>query len=133
MAVGVGLHRQTWPALPVQAAGGSATSSGPKLATGQAAVAVRFPYASDGFFATSDRTAPDEHTTLLQSHGEIAAAAELHTFELKTSGTALELVAAFVPQGHRHPGPRRVPDDRGRRQRLVARVLDRGRRRRAGR
>ncbi|MFI6990578.1 hypothetical protein [Nonomuraea wenchangensis] len=36
------------------------------IATGQAAVAVRFPYASDGFFATSDWTAPDKHTTLLQ-------------------------------------------------------------------
>ncbi|GAA1748934.1 hypothetical protein [Nonomuraea bangladeshensis] len=92
------------------------------LATGQAAVAVRFPYASDGFFATSDWTAPDKHTTVLQSlgehacrfertlddttyvvrldwsDGEIAAAAEPHTFELKTSATSLELVATFAPQ-----------------------------------
>ncbi|MEV4117069.1 hypothetical protein [Nonomuraea sp. NPDC049695] len=35
------------------------------LATGQAAVAVRFPYAGDGFFQTSDWTAADQHATTL--------------------------------------------------------------------
>ncbi|MET7334703.1 hypothetical protein [Nonomuraea sp. NPDC005650] len=91
------------------------------LATGRAAVAVRFPYASDGFFQTSDWTAPDRHTTTSQSLGEqacrldrvlddtayvtrldwsegdLAATAEPHTFELTTSATTLEVVATFVP------------------------------------
>ncbi|MEV4112710.1 hypothetical protein [Nonomuraea sp. NPDC049695] len=91
------------------------------LATGQAGIAIRFPYASDGFFATSDWTASDRHTTTLQplndracrfervlddtayvlrldwSEGNVRATAEPHTFELRTSATTLELVATFAP------------------------------------
>ncbi|MEV4171232.1 GMC oxidoreductase [Nonomuraea sp. NPDC049709] len=90
------------------------------LATGQAAVAVRFPYASDGFFDTSGWSAPDRHATTLHPldehacrfsrilddttyatrlEGEVNAAAEPHTFELATSAGVLELVAAFAPGG----------------------------------
>ncbi|MFB4278611.1 hypothetical protein ACBJ59_25200 [Nonomuraea sp. MTCD27] len=93
------------------------------LATGRAAVAVRFPYASDGFFDTSDWSAPDRHTTTLHpldehacrfgrilddttyatrldwSEGEVNATAEPHTFELTTSAGVLELVATFAPGG----------------------------------
>jgi hypothetical protein len=91
------------------------------LASGQAAVAVRFPYASDGFFQTSDWTAPDKHEAILDplgenacrfrrrldafgytvrldwSEGGVRAAATPHAFVLSTSATALELVAAFAP------------------------------------
>ncbi|MCG5213287.1 hypothetical protein [Streptosporangium sp. KLBMP 9127] len=93
------------------------------LATGQAAVAVRFPYASDGFFETSDWTAPDRHTTTLHllderacrfdrvlddttyevrldwSEGTVNATGEPHTYELTTTATVLELVATFAPGG----------------------------------
>ncbi|MFC4117351.1 hypothetical protein [Nonomuraea zeae] len=93
------------------------------LATGRLGVAVRFPYASAGFFETSDWTAPDRHTTTLQelderachfgrelddttygmrldwSEGTVKAAEEPHTFELTTTATTLELVATFAPGG----------------------------------
>ncbi|MFB4263106.1 hypothetical protein [Nonomuraea sp. GTA35] len=93
------------------------------LATGRAAVAVRFPYASDGFFATSDWDAPDRHTTTLHlldqhacrfgrilddtsyamrldwSEGGIGPAAQPHTFELTTPAATLDLVAGFAPGG----------------------------------
>ncbi|MER6007857.1 hypothetical protein ABT120_55615 [Nonomuraea angiospora] len=94
------------------------------LATGQAAVAVRFPSASDGFFEASDWTAPDRHTTTLHvlderacrfgrvlddttyvmrldwsAQATIDATAEPHTFEVTTSATTLELVATFAPGG----------------------------------
>jgi hypothetical protein len=93
------------------------------LATGRAAVAVRFPYASDGFFATSDRDAPDRHTTTLHlldqhacrfgrilddtsyamrpdwSEGGIGPAAQPHTFELTSPAATLDLEAGFAPGG----------------------------------
>ncbi|XVQ15495.1 hypothetical protein ACQP1W_24075 [Spirillospora sp. CA-255316] len=89
------------------------------LATGQAAVSIRFPYASDGFFQTTDWTAPDRHTTTLEPLGEHACRFDRaldetaytvrldwsggvvrgdgHTYELTCSDTVLELVATFSP------------------------------------
>lgn len=91
------------------------------LASGQAAIAVRFPYASDGFCQTADWSAPNRHTTIFQpqpdhaaqfrrtldnttyvtqltwSEGTIAATDEPHTFVLTTPTTTVDLVAGFAP------------------------------------
>ncbi|WP_106401072.1 hypothetical protein [Actinocorallia populi] len=91
------------------------------LADGRAAVAVRFPYASDGFFQTSDWSSPDKHRTELErlgeqaclfgrtlddarytvrldwSRGTIETAGEPHEFALTTPATTLELVTSFAP------------------------------------
>jgi len=91
------------------------------LVDGRLAVSVRFPYASDGFFATSDWASPDRHHTSLESlgalacrfdrtldestyamrldwsHGRVAATDRAHTFELTTTVGHLEVVAGFAP------------------------------------
>ncbi|MEX5707800.1 hypothetical protein AB1484_05670 [Parafrankia sp. FMc6] len=91
------------------------------LAAGRAAVVLRFPYASDDFFRTSDWSAPDRHTTALHllgdqscrldrtlddtaytlrldwSEGRISPTGEPHEFVLTASSAALELVAGFAP------------------------------------
>jgi hypothetical protein len=92
----------------------------PLLADGRAAVSVRFPYASDGFFATDDWLATDRHTTTLEtvdattsrlhrivddavytvhlghSHGVLASTAVPHHFVLSTAGAVLDVVADFT-------------------------------------
>ncbi|MEE1800689.1 hypothetical protein PUR57_18765 [Streptomyces sp. JV176] len=92
------------------------------LACGLAGVAVRFPYASDGFFTTSDWSAADRHTTtperldergcLLRrvlddsaytvrldwSQGTLAATDDPHAYELTNHGSTLEIVAGFSPE-----------------------------------
>lgn len=97
------------------------------LADGRAAVGVRFPYASDGFFQTSDWSSPGRHTTGLEPVGDRAARFvrmldgtaytmrldwtrgrldvpdEPHAFVLTASDTVLEAVAAFVPGGGEEP------------------------------
>ncbi|MGX1274879.1 hypothetical protein [Streptomyces phaeoluteigriseus] len=99
------------------------------LATGQAAVAVRFPYASDGFFETSQWSAPERHTTVLKhldeasclfdrnldastyalrldwTQGSIAPGGRLHEFELTTPDQVLEVVAGFSPDDGSELGP----------------------------
>ncbi|MFD3606352.1 hypothetical protein ACFWVH_49235, partial [Streptomyces sp. NPDC058656] len=91
------------------------------LARGLAGVAVRFPYASDGFFNTSDWSAPDRHTSTNEplgeggcrihrvlddteytvrldwSQGTLTATEDPHAFELTTHGAVLEVVASFSP------------------------------------
>lgn len=91
------------------------------LATGQAAVSARFPYASDGFFETVQWSATDKHTSQLRqlgqesclfdrilddstyslrldwSQGGITATDRPHEFELATPADALEVVAGFAP------------------------------------
>ncbi|MGX9885536.1 hypothetical protein [Streptomyces sp. NPDC002276] len=91
------------------------------LTDGRAAVAVRFPYASDGFFLASDWSAPDRHTSTNEpvgdrscrigrvlddteytvlldwSRGTLATTDDPHAFELSTDGPVLEVVAAFSP------------------------------------
>jgi len=93
------------------------------LASGRASLAVRFPYASDGFFQAADWTAPAKHESTLESLGErdclirrvlddtvytvrldwsqgtLAASEDPHAFELTTPGTVLEVVASFAPDG----------------------------------
>ncbi|WP_436790863.1 hypothetical protein [Yinghuangia sp. YIM S10712] len=92
------------------------------LAAGLARVAVRFPYASDGFCQTADWTAPGKHTTSLEARderscrlarslddttyslqlnwtqGRIGPADKSHTFLLTTSGNTLDIVATFHPR-----------------------------------
>jgi hypothetical protein len=91
------------------------------LASGLVGVVLRFPYASDGFFQTSDWTSPDPHESALEPLGEraarirrvlddttysvrldwtegtVSATDEAHEFELTGSATTLELVAGFAP------------------------------------
>ena len=94
----------------------------PLLADGRASVAIRFPYASDGFFQTSDWSSPGRHRTALHrlsdgacrfsrnvdetaysvrldwTSGQISPdAADPHTFVLTASSAAIELVAGFWP------------------------------------
>ncbi|MFI6374388.1 hypothetical protein [Streptomyces sp. NPDC050546] len=93
------------------------------LSSGLAGVVLRFPYASDGFFQTSDWASPDRHESTLELPGERAArirrvlddtsyevrldwtegalsvAREPHAFELTGSATTLELVVGFSPDG----------------------------------
>ncbi|AEM84145.1 hypothetical protein [Streptomyces violaceusniger] len=93
------------------------------LASGRAGVVLKFPYASDGFFQTSDWTSPDKHASTLEQLGEraarirrmlddtayavrldwtegaLSATGEPHVFVLTPTGSAtvLELVAGFSP------------------------------------
>lgn len=93
------------------------------FARGLASLAVRFPYASDGFFQTADWTAPTKHESTMQrlderagrirrvlddtayavrldwSQGTLTATEDPHAFELTVSGTALEVVVGFSPDG----------------------------------
>jgi len=92
------------------------------LASGQASVAIRFPYASDGFFQTSDWSRPDAHHTVLDrvservcrftrvldhasyimrldwTRGRISHGDGPHEFILSSEDAALEIVAGFWPQ-----------------------------------
>ena len=89
---------------------------------------VRFPYASDGFFQTSDWSSPDRHHTRLETlserscvlHRELddtryslhlefssgtvrQADGSPHEFAITTDADVLELVATFVPDGGSEP------------------------------
>jgi hypothetical protein len=95
----------------------------PLLADGRASVAVRFPYASDGFFQTSDWSSPARHRTMLHrlddgacrftrvldkttyavrldwTSGQVAPdTADAHAFVLATTTSTLEVVAGFWPR-----------------------------------
>uniref|UniRef100_UPI002457D48B hypothetical protein n=1 Tax=Nocardia carnea TaxID=37328 RepID=UPI002457D48B len=107
------------------------------LTTGQAAVAVRFPYASAGFFHTADWSVPERHRTVLErtgdrscvfgrtlddteysvrlewSGGRLAECGEPHHFELTAADDILELVATFLPMGGVDPGPGEFAAARG--------------------
>jgi hypothetical protein len=93
------------------------------LADRRASVAIRFPYASDGFFQASDWSSPGRHGTALRrlsdracrfdrsldqstyaarldwTNGEVVAGEEPHTFVLTTSFRVLEIVVGFWPEG----------------------------------
>ncbi|MER6960108.1 hypothetical protein [Streptomyces sp. NPDC000618] len=93
------------------------------IASGLAGVVLRFPYASDGFFQTSDWASPDRHESVLECAGErtalirrvlddttyavrtdwsqgiLSATGEPHEFVLTGSADTLELVAGFAPDG----------------------------------
>ncbi|MFC8097776.1 hypothetical protein [Streptomyces sp. NPDC057363] len=93
------------------------------LTDGLADVALRFPYASDGFFQTSDWTGPDRHRSVLErdgerdavigrvlddttytvrldwSEGQLAADPEPHVFVLTPRTSTLDLVVGFAPDG----------------------------------
>ncbi|MFF3372278.1 hypothetical protein ACFYXF_04885 [Streptomyces sp. NPDC002680] len=90
------------------------------VASGLAGVVLRFPYASDGFFQTSDWTSPERHESVLEplgegagrirrvlddtvyavqldwSEGTLSATDEPHEFVLTGSADTLELVAGFA-------------------------------------
>ncbi|WP_437773443.1 hypothetical protein [Arthrobacter sp. KNU40] len=90
------------------------------LRDGRLTVSVRFPYASEGFFQTSDWDSPNRHTSVLTSRGTgsssilrqldatsyrvdldtngatITPDDEPHQFRVATTQTTLELVAAFT-------------------------------------
>lgn len=98
------------------------------LASGRASLAVRFPYASDGFFQAADWTAPARHESTLErlgerecrirreldetvyavrldwSRGTLTPTEDPHAFELTAPGTVLEVVAGFSPDGGPEPG-----------------------------
>ena len=91
------------------------------LRDGRLTVSVRFPYASEGFFQTSDWAAPERHTSVLTARAPgsasilrqldatsyrmdldtngaaIQTAGEPHLFTVATSEAMLELVASFTP------------------------------------
>jgi hypothetical protein len=91
------------------------------LLDGRLTVSVRFPYASEGFFQTSDWDSPARHTSVLTSSGsgsasilrqldgtsyrvdldtnggDITASVEPHHFTVTAAQPTLELVAAFIP------------------------------------
>jgi hypothetical protein len=91
----------------------------PLLADGRARVALRFPYAHDGFMQTDDWASPDRHTSTLEpgadgaarirrrlddtaytvdvapTGGRVVATADPHVVEVVAHGTSLELVVAF--------------------------------------
>ncbi|WP_280419871.1 hypothetical protein [Nocardia carnea] len=99
------------------------------LTAGLATVAIRFPYASAGFFHTSDWAVPERHRTVLEHTGEsscvfgrtlddteysvrfewsggrLAECEEGHHFELIADDDTLELVATFLPKGGADPEP----------------------------
>jgi hypothetical protein len=99
------------------------------LAAGLAAVAIRFPYAADGFFQTADWSSPQRHATDLEvlgdrscrfrrvldgtrytlyldwSGGTLTATGEAHEYELATRATRLDVVATFVPECGPQPAP----------------------------
>ena len=100
----------------------------PLLRDGRARVVLRFPYASDGFFQTSDWTAENRHTsTLTTSRGGVAVidrqldgtryvvevastaghleATAPHTFALSGAAEAVDLVVRFGPTATRMPLP----------------------------
>ncbi|MFI1335266.1 hypothetical protein ACH4U7_35175 [Streptomyces sp. NPDC020845] len=90
------------------------------LTSGLAGVVLRFPYAADGFFQTSDWTSPDRHESTLERLGErtarirrvlddttyavrmewtggtLSTAEEPHEFVLTGTANTLELVAGFA-------------------------------------
>ncbi|HUB21950.1 MAG TPA: hypothetical protein VMA97_06040 [Streptosporangiaceae bacterium] len=92
------------------------------LASGQASIAIRFPYASDGFFQASDWSSPGRHRTALDrvddrschftrtldqaaytmrldwTSGQISPGDEPHEFVLSTTAASIEIVAGFWPQ-----------------------------------
>jgi hypothetical protein len=93
------------------------------LARGQASIAIRFPYASDGFFQTSDWSSPHRHRTAVHrvadracrftrvldqtsytmrldwTSGRISPGDGPHESVLSTTAAAIEIVAGFGPQG----------------------------------
>ncbi|WP_206326677.1 hypothetical protein [Streptomyces sp. S3(2020)] len=93
------------------------------LACGLAGVVLRFPYASDSFFQTSDWTSSDRHESTLErlgqraariqrvlddttyavrldwTEGSLAATEVPHEFEVSGSANRLELVVDFAPDG----------------------------------
>jgi hypothetical protein len=93
------------------------------LASGQAGIAIRFPYASDGFFRTSDWSAPHRHRTALHRVGDracrftrvldqaaytmrldwtsglIGPGDDPHEFVLSSTADVIEIVAGFGPPG----------------------------------
>ncbi|MEU9406814.1 hypothetical protein AB0E08_14180 [Streptomyces sp. NPDC048281] len=93
------------------------------LADGLAGIVIRFPYASDGFFQTSDWTSPERHRTDLDQvtdtgcvlrrtldgttytvrltwpAGVVRPTANPHEYLLTTGSDTLELVASFSPDG----------------------------------
>jgi hypothetical protein len=93
------------------------------VASGLASVVLKFPYASDGFFQTSDWVSPDRHESTLEASGEraasirrvlddttytvrldwtdgtLSATGEPHEFVLTGAADTLELVVGFSPEG----------------------------------
>jgi hypothetical protein len=91
------------------------------LLDGRLTASVRFPYASEGFFQTSDWDSPARHTSVLTFGGsgsasvlrqldkssyrvdldtngaDITASVEPHHFTITTAQSTLELVAEFIP------------------------------------
>ncbi|MCK9873477.1 hypothetical protein MRI28_28290 [Nocardiopsis dassonvillei] len=91
------------------------------LEEGTLGVVFRFPYASDGFFQTSDWTRPDAHRTTIEhvdarackfhralddsaytvkanwSEGEVRGTGRPHEYLLTTSAAELEVVVSFSP------------------------------------
>ncbi|MEV6350604.1 hypothetical protein [Actinoplanes sp. NPDC051851] len=88
------------------------------LADGRAAVAIRFPYASDGFFTTSDWSLPDRHHSdarhpevydtridrtvdgtryAVHLSGRFAAGAQPHQFVRYTGAETMDVVVDFTP------------------------------------
>jgi hypothetical protein len=91
------------------------------FAVGRARIAVRFPYAHDGFFQTDDWQSPDRHTSTLERDGDglvhirrkldeteytvslsiaggsIRTSSDPHVFEITADGDELEIVAGFGP------------------------------------
>ncbi|MEV6712871.1 hypothetical protein AB0M48_12640 [Lentzea sp. NPDC051208] len=91
------------------------------LVDGTVAVVLRFPYASDGFFQTSDWTKPDRHRTISStvddrahrfdrllddtaysmrldhSGGEIAATDRPHEYVLTATSATFDVVVGFSP------------------------------------
>ncbi|PPF87300.1 hypothetical protein C5E07_16720 [Pseudoclavibacter sp. RFBJ3] len=92
------------------------------FATGQLSVSVRFPYAHDGFFQTSDWGKPDRHSSALYrssaatasihrvldatrydvalafTDGSLVTPAGAHEFDIAPAEATFELVAGFSPQ-----------------------------------
>ncbi|MFF0042775.1 hypothetical protein ACFYRG_42325 [Streptomyces mirabilis] len=95
----------------------------PLLTSGLAGIVIRFPYASDGFFQTSDWASPERHQTDLRQAGEhgcvflrtlddttytvrltwsagsVRPTENPHEYVLTTTSDILELVASFSPDG----------------------------------
>jgi len=91
------------------------------LASGQAGIAIRFPYASDGFFQASDWSSPHRHRTALDrltdracrftrvldqasymmrldwTSGRIDHGDDPHEFVLSSTASTIEIVAGFWP------------------------------------
>jgi hypothetical protein len=91
------------------------------LASGQVSIAIRFPYASDGFFQASDWSSPRRHHTALRrlgdqaclfirvldqaaytmrldwTSGRVSPGDGPHEFVLSTAAAAIEIVAGLWP------------------------------------